>query len=854
MFEIDNFAAGLIPNAAWSNFRSVAAVDWKNLRVHPQGFLTHRHAHTLLHSGEYATQIFVYRTLIFAVVDGTLKWGRIGSSGDGITFNAFNPVCQLDPTEYYHFQAVQTGAQEFIVLSNGTGDPHLIGVGVGGPVVVDLKDVFQEQRPQAPTQKTFYIQDPGHPYDFNTDDSNAGGNVETNYVQLLFQAVRTTEEQEGVPWSVDFVEPDVNLPALAPTVAVSEAIPALGIEGDTSFTVSFVTGSLPVSDEMGVDTLEGTDVDQYLAINTATDPPSLKTQIHTAVYTLKAGEIEALVVKPGIQSGPSFNIYFEYDLNNENSWKRLKSTTLDFDVGNTRVKLPYNIRTLGRLAAGTVIKFRLRTSQGSVRLPQPQSVVLAAESAFLIATATDEDTLDTDDRERYTEVSFRLNLFTPTIADYIDVYRSRRREPGAPYAGGYQLIARIPHEDGYQFAVKFPVSDQFMPHNWIDEIPEKGEVVSWQYVEADAHRLYAAVPNDNRLYLSYFDGIANRHFLNFTDFIDLPTGGEAITGIKFLDDNFLAVYTPHRIILVSTDPAPELMRVNGVYSQGERDEAIGCVAPLSLVESNGYHFFLSPNKRIYRFGGRRPTWVSAPVQPLLETLTAPGFRDGSIDLSKAVGVVYKGSYYLSFPSIDEETTDDHLLTFRGKPLVWKTDKYLGYPSESDNPIFVLNWKGEPLVWQGRDLEWKRQQFPPNTTLIYDFDRNKWYKDDFGIEGYSKDETDRLFGIIDGDIYTLYDSPYILDMDWEWHSNYLMMPPRTQIFNVCIKTQIPVDMTVTVKTEQGSQTRELSSRDANDYWGQYVGFNLLGRTARIILSGKGSIVIDRITINERARRR
>lgn len=824
-FEIDNFAAGIIPNAAWTNFRTVAAMDWENLRVDPNGFLIQRDGHrTIFESASESTsQVFAYRTLILAVMGGVLKWARARGRGNPITFNDFVPAFQLDlfnEDEPYHFQPVSVADREYILIGNGTGRPKS---NLGGPYVVDLEDVFNPAEPASPTVYPFYVVNPSNPYGVRHTPVRQGISNsdyhDDNYVQLYFQAVRTTEEQEGVPWIADFTEVDQFLPPLAPTVAVSAAVPAIGIEATQNFTIRFGRGDLPTSGQLRVSALLGANVNTYLVRGASN---RIDTQGGTFLWTLAAGRVEALFIKPAIQSSPSFSAYFEVSVDGGSRWKRLDASTFDVGAGNTRFRLDWGVETLGRLPTGTGLVFRLRTSQGGVRLTDSLEVRLSIENAFTLLTTSYEhvDSLDSDQQPR-TEIRFRLNLPVPDAADYVDVYRSRRRDPPAPYAGGFYLMARLPHEDTYEFTLKFPATDNVLLENWIDELPEQGEVVSWRYAEVDSHRIYAVTPDESRIYLSYFDGIAERRYMNLVDYIDLPLAGDPITGIKFLDDTYLAVYTVHRILLVYTDPAPELIQVRGQYSQGPNDEAVGCVAPQSLVEIDQYHYFLSANKRVYRFGGRRPTWASSHVQPLLEPLNIPEADDASVQLSGAVAVAHKGFYCISFPSLEVAAVSDSM------------------------------WQGRGINWRDGSTEWRTDLSKSNTTLIYDMDRDKWYRDGFGVDSYTKDSRDRLYGIIRGNIYALYDDPDSEEVIyWAWHSNYLMLPPRTVIYNVNVKTQVPVDMTLTVRTEEASQTRELAAADANDYWGQYAGFNLRGRTARLSIEGSGRTVIDRITINER----
>ena len=97
MHSIENFAAGLMPNAAWSNLRNIAAQDWKDLRVNPQGFAIQRDGHRLVFDGgaEGISQVFAYKNLLFAVIGDKLKWARARARGEEVTFNDFDPILEI---------------------------------------------------------------------------------------------------------------------------------------------------------------------------------------------------------------------------------------------------------------------------------------------------------------------------------------------------------------------------------------------------------------------------------------------------------------------------------------------------------------------------------------------------------------------------------------------------------------------------------------------------------------------------------------------------------------------------------------------------------------------------------------
>ena len=354
-------------------------------------------------------------------------------------------------------------------------------------------------------------------------------------------------------------------------------------------------------------------------------------------------------------------------------------------------------------------------------------------------------------------------------------------------------------------------------------MPQQGERVDWGFIETDGLRSYAAQPGSDNLYLSLFDPeTSDRLFRNFADTIALPIDGERITGLKFLREGLLAVYTPHRIVLVATDPLPELCQVTSVYTTGPNDEPVGCIAPESLVQAGAYHYFLSSNYWVYRFGSQNPVWVSASVQPILDTVAVPEEDDASLALINAQAVFHQGHYVLSIPSLSHDPLH-HFLT----------------------------WRGNQFGWRRRiSLEWRDNLYRQNTTLLYEYRRNRWYKDGFGVESFAKDERDRLYGVVGGELLALYDDP---DSDSEalrvWQSNQILIPPRTQIFNVFVKSQIPATLTVTVKTESGTETSDLFIEDVDDYWASHMGCQLYGRTVQVTVESKGPLLLDRISINE-----
>ena len=787
MFEIDNFAAGIIPNAAWSGFRNVAAMDWKNLRVDPNGFLIQRDGHHTLFTDEGVSQVYIYRTLILAIADEELKWGRVQAGDEPVDLNSFDPVKTVDIQGYYHFESISVAGREQILLGNG----YEI-------YCVDLKDTF-DSTPGDPVIVPYVLSAPIYTsIDRISDGKTSGEEFTREVTAIVLQTVQVVGNQDAPLDQLEFGT-DNPLEEIAPKIAVSPVSPI------RSFSVA--TGDVADLDE---DVVEDPARATRRRVSSSPDADefTLDTTGGTDEYELVMSDGDGLV--DGFFEDLEDDIPVEFRSVMNARWTGTVTSVSESDgVGTVTLHLPTRRGSLN-INGTTTINFFTSGGTTGTSVHTRISIRLDTDSLPQPVSPSEFETLV--DREEL----------------FVDVYRAPRQvidefRYGEVSEFNWYFVGRFPYQLGEDVSVNYdiPVDDNDLDDG--EELVLEGAPLHWAYLEQDEFRVYATGLDSDELYLSYFDGISERLYRNFTDTIKLNLGGETVTGIKFLEDNYLAVYTPHRILLVYTDPAPELTRVQGRYSQGPRDESVGCIAPRSLVEVDEYHFFLSPNKRIYRFGGRRPSWVSASVQPILEPLTLADIDESRIPLSEAVAVSYLGSYYLSFPSIEEEYKH------------------------------FVQWKGDILRWKADRLEWKQDFFKPNTTLIYDIDRDKWYRDGFGVESYSKDVRDRLYGIVDGNIVALYgnDDPDE-DIEWEWHSNYLMMPPRTNIFNVTVKTQNAVDINVTVRTEEGEQTRELSADDANDYWGQYAGFNLRGRTARLSITGTGRTTIDRITINEEVR--
>ena len=143
-----------------------------------------------------------------------------------------------------------------------------------------------------------------------------------------------------------------------------------------------------------------------------------------------------------------------------------------------------------------------------------------------------------------------------------------------------------------------------------------------------------------------------RLFHNFTDFITLDIGTGFITGLHFLRDNYLIVYTTNQIQVIATDPLSELHSViDFIKPHDNRGNTVGCIAPNSIVDMGGVHYFLATNKYVYRFDGRSVRSVSDKVQAEFETIELPLTTHGEPVVTRVEAFSYNKDYYISFPSV-----------------------------------------------------------------------------------------------------------------------------------------------------------------------------------------------------------
>ena len=386
-----------------------------------------------------------------------------------------------------------------------------------------------------------------------------------------------------------------------------------------------------------------------------------------------------------------------------------------------------------------------------------------------------------------------------TDADYIDIFQSTTTAVTEDTT--YYWIGRIPYAAGrYGRNGLFGAADNRLRTLSDTEIETERTLVeplaepAWQLVESSNDRLYLNDGNSNRLWMTYYDA-GEKYLRSVTDYWDVPTGGFPITGLKKLQQNVLVIYTENRIFIATIDPFPENHRVIEVITtRDDRDAPIGCIAPESLVDINGYHYFMSGNRQVYRFGGQRTRWMSAPVNPLLAQMPRTAAKD-------VVGFARELTYCFCYPSSPTSTENDAM-------------------------------------------------------LLYDTQRELWWKDSIRVSAVSKGRIQTEYALIDRwpailDTGTLDNGAAI---EWFWKGNKILIPLNTLIHSLFIGI-LPedtgteaVEVSVLLKTEEGEQEETFEVSSANDYWDQIVGFNLRGRSAQVTLSGSGVMKIDRLIFN------
>lgn len=334
-----------------------------------------------------------------------------------------------------------------------------------------------------------------------------------------------------------------------------------------------------------------------------------------------------------------------------------------------------------------------------------------------------------------------------------------------------------------------------------------GDPVDFAYIATNEFRAYVAEAGSNRVYFSHYDPATNLSlFQNFTDVIalDLGGGGE-ITGLHFLRDTFLYVYTTNQIQVISTDPIAELHRVvDYIKPRDEKGEVVGCAAPDTIVNIVGRHYFLATNQRVYRFDGQRLYDVSDRVHGAFQKVLTPT-SDGEIRLQDAIGYSVDENYVLSVNML--------------------------IPDEG-------------------------QVDRPNRLLIYDVTHGVWWQDSYGIQAVSKGVYDTVFGVMDGQLYLLHhgttDDGTPIRRVWKGHP-YQTATQKTWE-SVHVHPLEPCHVDITASTELDEFTGYVDVENIASFDEKRMGCNLRGALQTIEIQTESEATIHRISVNERPRNR
>ena len=397
-----------------------------------------------------------------------------------------------------------------------------------------------------------------------------------------------------------------------------------------------------------------------------------------------------------------------------------------------------------------------------------------------------------------TTVDIELTSEQP-LGTHIDVYRSERNiDLSDEVRDDWYWLARFP--TGQQtLRFTFELTDSSV-RNYPELVPTSGDMPNFQYADTNEFRLYAATPKSSRVWLSYYNaGTAEKLYQTFTDFIDLDLGEGTITGLKFIRDNLLVVYATNQIQIITTDPLAELHTVIDFIAHDDVGNPIGCVAPDSIVDMGGEHFFLASNRYVYRFNSRTARTISDPVQSIFDATRLPITETGEPEITRAVAFAYQKDYFISIPS----------------------------GLESDVGRY------------------------PNTTLMFDTEYRRWWQDSYAVRAVSKGYPERLYSVIDGSLFELFfgETDAGTNICRVWRSNPSLRRTHDKFRSVHVYAMGAAVIDVLAKTEQGEERGTITIIETSDVWSQRLGVNLRGRNFTVEISTESDAPIDRILVNE-----
>lgn len=410
------------------------------------------------------------------------------------------------------------------------------------------------------------------------------------------------------------------------------------------------------------------------------------------------------------------------------------------------------------------------------------------------------DSLD-ENRRRTARTTINITLAeTPPAGAYVDVYRGLRNNDLEGFA-----------EEGWYWTARFPAGERRLQYTFalndsgVNTYPglinPTDDNPNLQYIATNEFRNYAAGHKSKRVWLSYYDPAKHESlYRTFPDFIDLDLGEGYITGLKFIRDNLLIVYATNQIQIINTDPLEELHSVIDFISpQDDVGNPIGCIAPQSIVDMGGVHWFLAANQYVYAFNSRNARTMSDLVRVMFQTIARPIDDNGQPELSKAVGFAYEKDYYISVSSmLEEDATDEN-----------------------------------------------------NTTLLYQPQYSRWWQDSFGIKSITKGAPERLFAVIEGELFELYTGTMDKDAAVRrvWRNNYFETRAHERYESVHVYCQEAARVDIKAITEFDEYETYIEVENPEHWHDMRAGCDLRGRLHSVEISTESPAIIDRITTNE-----
>ena len=442
---------------------------------------------------------------------------------------------------------------------------------------------------------------------------------------------------------------------------------------------------------------------------------------------------------------------------------------------------------------------------------------------------------ENDDNLTRTIIQMRVEGAPEGTVGYIDFFRTER---GAGENDDYYFFMRVPYSanfnsilaDDRNFSYDASIPRVTVEHyfSWEDAttyvilqesaldgiaITARRQMIgieSWtpnfQYIATNEYRTYVAEAGSDKVYISYYNPANNEAFRqNFVDVIPLQLEGGEITGLHFLRDTFLYVYTTNQIQVIATDPIGELHRViDYIKPRNEKGEIVGCAAPDTIVNIVGRHYFLATNQRVYRFDGQRLYDMSDRVHGAFQKVLTPT-DEGKLQLQDAIGYAVDEDYVVSVNMV--------------------------IPGEA-------------------------QSNKPNRLLVYDVTHRVWWHDSYGIEAVSKGVYDSVFGVINGQLYLLHhgntDDGETIRRVWRGHPYQTTTQKTWESVHVHPLTPCRVD--IKAYTEQAEHNGYVDIENIAVFNQKRMGCNLRGAVQTVEIQTDSDAVIHRIAVNEKPRNR